>query len=658
MSFKIIAINPLEGCQTNFRKNLKENTIYKLYNHFDIEINNSDYSKYNNYTINVNNSNYPNFLYNVRNLNINISAIVGENGSGKSTISELISAGLYVVSLNLNMINVDDFIYIVEDKNLSNSEQERKYKNEKENYKFSIDVIKKNLKVDIIYEIDSKIYILRISKGKSTLILYNGNESRKVDLTTDFYTIVTNYSHYSFNQNFDKKYWIKGIFHKNDGYQMPIVINPYRRNGNIDMNNESVLTRARLLSNILSIHNYNDINPKSKIEHIRIVPNTEKINKLLDNQVIGRNIAFYRNKLLMPLFKKKFNKNYIVRGVDEVYSIFYILEIYLVEKIKTITKRYRPYYRFQKFENNTTTKNDYFDYLIKDKSHITLKVNQVLNYLNENIYFDSEEHITKPIAIDVEKTREILSVKPGDITEFLIPSIFDSEIIFNDESSFENLSSGEKQKIYSLNSIIYHLRNIDSVHEIKSEDKYITYASANLILDEIELYYHPKIQKSTVNDFLNLIESVNFQYLKNLNIIFLTHSPLILSDIISNNVMYLNKSEKREKRISFAANIVNLYSDSFFIGDYLIGEYAQNKINETIEWLNKLLKQKSNKIKLDYCIDRQKEHRQLIEIIDEPIIKNKLLEMYSEVFGNDERIIYLEKERHRIEEEIKKLKSE
>src|SRR5690606_27992566 len=183
-----------------------------------------------------------------------------------------------------------------------------------------------------------------------------------------------------------------------------------------------------------------------------------------------------------------------------------------------------------------------------------------------------------------------------DITEFLVPSIFDSEIIFEDESSFENLSSGEKQKIYSLNSIIYHLRNIDSVHKIKSDDNYITYASANLILDEIELYYHPKIQKSTVNDFLNLIKSVNFQYLQNLNIIFLTHSPLILSDIISNNVLYLNKVGKREEKVSFAANIVNLYADSFFIGDYLIGDYARNKINETIEWLNDL---KDKKIRLE-----------------------------------------------------------
>lgn len=656
MSFKIIAVNPLNGCESNFRKNLELDTIYKLYNHFDIKIINNDYNKFDNYIIKINDFNYPDFLYNAGDLNIQISAIVGENGSGKSTISELISASLYIVAINLDMIEVNDFIYKINDKNLSDEEQNQKFKKEKENYDISISEIKTGLKVDIIYELNSSIYILRVLDGKVILILYKDNECKIVPLTADFYTIITNYSHYSFNQNFDKKYWIKGIFHKNDGYQTPIVINPFRKNGNIDINNESTLTRARLLSNILSIPNYDDINPKSKIEYVIIKPNLSKVNKLLGNQKNNNSLASFRTDFIEPLFKKKFNKDYVVRGKDDITSIFKILEIYLIEKLKIITKRYDPYYKFQDFEQNKTLQNDYFDFLIDDKSHITLKVNQVLNYLNENIYFDNEELITKPIAIDLEKTRKILNIKRNDITEFLIPSIFDSEIFFEDKSTFENLSSGEKQKIYSLNSIIYHLRNIDSVHYIQS-DKYCKYFNVNLIMDEIELYYHPKIQKSTINDFLELIERVNFRHLKNLNIIFLTHSPLILSDIISNNVLYLKKVKDNDGRMSFAANIFTLYADSFFIGDNLIGDYATKKINETIDWLNNLLENKRKSKKIDYSTKNQKEFRQIINIIDEPIIKNKLIEMYSEIFGNEERKKHLEFEIKKLKNEIKKLKN-
>ncbi|EKT3958318.1 ATP-binding protein [Flavobacterium psychrophilum] len=653
MSFKIIAINPLKGCETNFRKNLEEDTVYKLYNHFDIKITNNDYTKYDNYIIKFNLLNYPDFLYNVGDLNIQISAIVGENGSGKSTISELISASLYVVALNLDMIKVNDFIYKVDDKNLSEDEQNQKLKKEKDNYEISIGEIETGLKVDIIYEIDSKIYILRVLNGKVVLLIYQDDKCKETLISADFYTIVTNYSHYSFNQNFDKKYWIKGIFHKNDGYQTPIVINPYRKNGNIDINNESTLTRARLLSNILSIDNYDDINPKSRIEYIIIKPNLNKINKLISQKNIN-SLLHFRNEFIEPLFRKKFSKDYVVRGRDDISSIFKILEIYLVEKLKTLTKRYNPYYKFKGFEQDANLRNDYFNYLIDDKSHITLKVNQVLNYLNENIYFDNEELITKPVAIDLEKSRKFLNIKRSEIAEFLVPSIFDSEIFFKDKSTFENLSSGEKQKIYSLNSIIYHLRNIDSVHNIQS-DNYIKYFNVNLIMDEIELYYHPKIQKSTINDFLELIGSVNFKNLKNLNLIFLTHSPLILSDIISNNILYLNKIKNNSKRVSFAANIFNLYADSFFIGDNLIGDFAKKKINETIEWINKLLNNKRNNKKLVYSVKEQKEYKEIIDIIDEPIIKTKLLEMYSEIFGNEERKKNIEYEIERLNNELKAL---
>ena len=36
--------------------------------------------------------------------------------------------------------------------------------------------------------------------------------------------------------------WIGSLFHKNDGYMCPIVLNPYRDGGQLDMNNEAGLT--------------------------------------------------------------------------------------------------------------------------------------------------------------------------------------------------------------------------------------------------------------------------------------------------------------------------------------------------------------------------------------------------------------------------------
>ena len=50
-------------------------------------------------------------------------------------------------------------------------------------------------------------------------------------------------------------------------------------------------------------------------------------------------------------------------------------------------------------------------------------------------------------------------------------------------------------------------------------------------------------------------------------------------------------------------------------------------------------------------------HKEVIRIIDEPIIKSKLLEMYSEIFGNEEREKHIEFEIKRLQNELKALKS-
>lgn len=56
-----------------------------------------------------------------------------------------------------------------------------------------------------------------------------------------FYTFVSNYSMYAYNrEDYSDEFdadgigcWLQGIFHKNDGYQTPIVLTPFREKGNI-----------------------------------------------------------------------------------------------------------------------------------------------------------------------------------------------------------------------------------------------------------------------------------------------------------------------------------------------------------------------------------------------------------------------------------------
>ncbi|WP_010249783.1 hypothetical protein [Myroides injenensis] len=63
-----------------------------------------------------------------------------------------------------------------------------------------------------------------------------------------------------------------------------------------------------------------------------------------------------------------------------------------------------------------------------------------------------------------------------------------------------------------------------------------------------------------------------------------THSPFILSDIPSQNILRLKecKPDSIESKNSFAANIYDLLNDEFFLNDGVIGSYAQEFINKII----------------------------------------------------------------------------
>ena len=96
MSFKLIAIRPLEGCNEKFLKNLEENRIYQFYNDYEFILDEKQEKVIEIiHTQTVSENLFGN--------NINISAIVGKNGSGKSSLVELLYAFIYYLSIS-NMV--------------------------------------------------------------------------------------------------------------------------------------------------------------------------------------------------------------------------------------------------------------------------------------------------------------------------------------------------------------------------------------------------------------------------------------------------------------------------------------------------------------------------------------------------------------------------
>ena len=153
------------------------------------------------------------------------------------------------------------------------------------------------------------------------------------------------------------------------------------------------------------------------------------------------------------------------------------------------------------------------------------------------------------------------------------PPFYTYDIALQEDSSddtilFSALSSGEKQQIYAISSILYHLDNLDSIADDKSNPNRVFYPHVNIILEEIELYFHPEMQRRFVYDLLKGVQSMRLENLKGINFILVTHSPYVLSDIPRSNVLALSTNELDEQQPirSFGANIHEMLKTSSSLG--------------------------------------------------------------------------------------------
>lgn len=206
------------------------------------------------------------------------------------------------------------------------------------------------------------------------------------------------------------------------------------------------------------------------------------------------------------------------------------------------------------------------------------------------------------------------------------------------------MSSGERaiQNMLSwLNLIPFFNEFIDTNIEMLSENLL-------LLIDEVDLYIHPEWQRKIL-DYL-IYELKNQFPRKNIQLILTTHSPFVLSDLPKENIIFL-KPQNYEFAIekndfdTFGANIHTLLQKGFFMSS-TIGEFSKKLIEEINATVDKCLK---NETKLDS--KKYIEYQQIINIIGEPLIKSYLQEKLKTVISDQEKILQLEKE-------LKKLRGE
>lgn len=553
--------------------------------------------------------------------NISISAIVGVNGSGKSSLFEM----LYRIINNVSALF-------------------ERYENRNAARKL---YFIKGLFCELFYIIDGKLCQISCLGSTIKITLPNGEkelstakESTNDNLLNDFikdaweglfFTIVTNYSMQSFISNDyinervidletqtekEEASWINSLFHKNDGYMTPIVLNPYRDNGKIDMNKEHRLTIYRLSSCLIHARN----NKKNFINGYDLHDIKYEYNANFVTEKIQEETGFSDK----DIWKYDPNKNGTSLYVDEILKSYGIdlqafakrdeiykrAAVYLAFKTLIIATRYPSYNKYQKYArpsylfsevDATTSKTlrNLVEAINADNSHITLKVRQMKHFLEalRNKTSKNEVLLVGSICVDSYIKRvggKSESKDINDIQEFLPPSFFTCEIELKrikDEKieiiPLARLSSGERQYLYTFSTFIYHTLNLLSIHS----DNRVRFCRVNLVMDEVEICFHPEYQRRFISEMIGYIERLDLNKNMAFNILIATHSPFILSDILKGNILYLDDGKNAnitdEFKNPFCANICDLLYQSFFLKEGFIGEYSRQKLRSIFLLLNK-----------------------------------------------------------------------
>ncbi len=565
--------------------------------------------KTNELTIDENDDYIPDFF----GKNINVTTIVGKNGSGKSTLMELLLI-LFYGSKEVDTSKENRAWLITYD---SNQDYFKTYSWIKKDILYNKIITNNNILQEQYQENnDKKVFISSLYKPQKNYynIVYNPAPEL---MSSDFLNYGNKYTH-DFNNSIsmtDNKpldlYNITFFPSRENS-----IIN-IKKNENIDILN-MFKVQEQLDKNIL-IELFQSLNT----DKLNFIP--KKIKLLVDYESLESSMS---GDGFLELL-----------GKDKNISDFRFLYRYLLWQIMLFSVYDPVNDEFSEFFIDNQDLSDFFTQKIKNISDKeekkSLVTQQILDDLDSFIeltrYIDLSKAITnnsKRLKNDVLETAKLIEVikrlNNKNIFDIMIedvevikkvlpnlPSYITVEVDDENHIRFHDFSYGEKRVINLIYSILYY------VDFYQMEDTYI-----NLFLDELDIGFHPEWQKK----IFNIIVNIFLVYKIDIRIIILTHSPFILSDIPKQNIIFLDKNEDgtckvvdglKEKKQTFGANIHTLLSDSFFMEDGLMGEFAKGKIDEVIQLLNK---EKLDEKELKYC-------EQIIFIVGEPIVKNQLQRM-------------------------------
>lgn len=152
-----------------------------------------------------------------------------------------------------------------------------------------------------------------------------------------------------------------------------------------------------------------------------------------------------------------------------------------------------------------------------------------------------------------------------------------------------------------------------------------------LFLDEPDNTLHPDWQRKLLKKIIDTCNGTDY-YGKKVQLWISTHSPIMLSDMPGNSVIYLENKENMDCQMkeTFGQNIYTLFNHAFFLHDGVIGTFASSKILGVIKKLQGVeeelfdIEGKIDSNKADQLYSVLSDCEALANILAEPLYKRSI----------------------------------
>lgn len=569
-----------------------------------------------------------------------INLLVGKNGSGKSTILDLIGSD----KRNRNELlaesdskrwfavySLKDDVFVIEGNSVSIIKNFNHFGSQRQDYAYIVQFERGYFKsIHYIQEFENEVNEL--------IYLYDSDRIQ------------------------ESWYYSNKYFFGMDGQL------GYKRNYLLDPNIGDIFKILNSVENNLD-GAFNAKNVKVRINRRSLYRENEKINsyiKLLNLYNSNNKLVLVLNPDLSEfnLLSEKVIKNkwspkerFIIEFLEE--SIFYRVKDVIEERYKEIIKSIKKI-KFDMDKDNFNYRVDYLKLILEILySKETLYFNNIKKKFNGytdviNILIDTKDQFFLSedlIAFDFyeyDKNPSIMKlVKFYDKTEIeQVREVYPLKI------EFTNLSSGELQ-------FIKHFSKINQAINIATLNS--NTENVILLLDEPDRFFHPEWSRKYINTLVNLLNNISFDKSFKFQVILTTHSPFMISDIPKNYITCIDVIKEKENDMArrlvskanfgLMSNFYDLIKNNFFI-KYPIGDFARKIFDD--------LKQDIDSLHINN--DKLKSINIRISLIDDPLIKMKLKEYLEKKLQDENLYVYekliiekleLEKRQEEIEQKLK-----